>query len=242
MESRTNLKRIPSLTRLQWETLKRALAFKRSDRVGSIDEFLRLFARRTWWRKHRGTLGIATLVVVGTGMFFGTQYYNEYVEDQAFNAQLWPGTEGPPPQLTVEQQARYRGLPVPRQNQPSAGGELALARGVVRPAFSWRQQPAGSVETDSRPAAGQSSGLGDDRVSDSTIRRESADVACGPPAGSGAGTAAGSPELQPYPGVVPTATPDLQQLAGHLWRAAAGRHSDRLTHPQPVTTVREFPV
>jgi serine/threonine protein kinase len=103
MEKRIILQRIPSLTRLQWETLKSALSFKRTDRIGSIDEFLRLFARRTWWRKNRGMLGIATLAVVGTGLFFGTQYYNDYVEDQAFNAQLWPDTAGPAPHLSDEQ-------------------------------------------------------------------------------------------------------------------------------------------
>jgi serine/threonine protein kinase len=95
--------RIPSLTRLQWETLRRGLAFKRSERIASINEFLLHFKPRTWWHKHRTLVGAAAVAVVGAGLFFGTQYYNDYVEDQAVNAQLWPGADGSAPQLTSEQ-------------------------------------------------------------------------------------------------------------------------------------------
>jgi serine/threonine protein kinase len=102
-ETHITPQRISSLTRLQWETLRRALAFKRSDRIATIDEFLRQFAPRTWWHKHRALIGAAALAVAGTALFFGTQYYNDYVEDQAMNAQLWPSTDGPAPQLTADQ-------------------------------------------------------------------------------------------------------------------------------------------
>ncbi len=103
METRLVPQRIPSLTRLQWETLRRGLAFKRQDRIPSIDEFLRQFAPRTWWHKHRRLLGAAAIAVTGTSLFFGTQFYNDYVEDQAVNAQLWPRTDGPAPPLTADQ-------------------------------------------------------------------------------------------------------------------------------------------
>lgn len=103
METRLAPQRIPTLTRLQWETLRRGLAFKRHDRIASIDEFLRQFAPRTWWHKHRRMLGAAAVAVTGTALFFGTQFYNDYVEDQAVNAQLWPRTDGPAPQLSADQ-------------------------------------------------------------------------------------------------------------------------------------------
>jgi len=103
METRLAPQRIASLTRLQWETLRRGLAFKRQERIASIDEFLRQFAPRTWWHKHRRMLGAAAVAVTGTALFFGTQFYNDYVEDQAVNAQLWPRTDGPAPQLSAEQ-------------------------------------------------------------------------------------------------------------------------------------------
>jgi serine/threonine protein kinase len=97
--------RIASLTRLQWETLRRGLALQRSERIATIDEFLRQFAPRTWWSKHRALVGAVTLAVIAPALFFGTRYYNDYVEDQALNAQLWPSTNSPAVQPTKEQQS-----------------------------------------------------------------------------------------------------------------------------------------
>ena len=39
-------------------------------------------------------------LIIATGLFFGAQYYHDYVEDQSLNAQLWPKL--PDPQLTPD--------------------------------------------------------------------------------------------------------------------------------------------
>ena len=88
----TNLapKRIDSLSRRQWDALRRGLALQRRDRIATVDEFLLKFAPRTWWQKYRLPLLGAAALVAAVTLFFGAQSFRAYVEDQAFNAQLWP--------------------------------------------------------------------------------------------------------------------------------------------------------
>jgi serine/threonine protein kinase len=100
LERRREPQRIPSLTRRQWDVLRRALALKRPDRVATVEEFLHQFAPLTWWGKHRVTSLTVGALIIATGLFFGAQYYHDYVEDQSLNAQLWPKL--PDPQLTPD--------------------------------------------------------------------------------------------------------------------------------------------
>ncbi|HET9389314.1 MAG TPA: serine/threonine-protein kinase [Steroidobacteraceae bacterium] len=102
-ETRLVPQRISSLTRRQWDALKRGLAFKRSDRIATVDEFLKQFAPLTWYQKHRMWLMGAAATVATISLILGAQYYRDYVEDQAVNAQLWPRTDLPVPPLTAEQ-------------------------------------------------------------------------------------------------------------------------------------------
>jgi len=95
--------RIHSLTRRQWDALKRGLAFKRNDRIATVEEFLKQFAPLTWYQKYRRwVIGTAALFAA-ISLILGAQYYRDYVEDQAVNAQLWPRTDLPVPPLTAEQ-------------------------------------------------------------------------------------------------------------------------------------------
>jgi serine/threonine protein kinase len=81
--------RIDSLTRRQWEGLRRGLAFTRPARVESVDVLLRLLAPQTWLRKHRLSLSSAAVGVLAVLLYFGARLYGEYEQDQALNAQLW---------------------------------------------------------------------------------------------------------------------------------------------------------
>jgi serine/threonine protein kinase len=81
--------RIDSLTRRQWEGLRRGLAFTRPARVESVDALLRLLAPQTWLRKHRLSLSTAAVAVLAVLLYFGARFYGEYEQDQALNAQLW---------------------------------------------------------------------------------------------------------------------------------------------------------
>ena len=104
--SETNLvpKRIDALSRRQWDALRRGLALQRGDRIASVEEFLHKFAPRTWWQKYRlPLLGVAALIAAAL-LFFGAQSYRAYVEDQAFNAQLWPRADALSKPLTPAQQ------------------------------------------------------------------------------------------------------------------------------------------
>jgi len=110
-ESNLSAPRLESLTRRQWDALRRGLAFKRVDRIGSIDEFLRQFAPRTWLQRHRAWLLSAAAVLAAVALTIGALSYRDYVknetafvEDEALNAQLWPRPEANAKPLTPEQQ------------------------------------------------------------------------------------------------------------------------------------------
>lgn len=103
LERRREPQRIPSLSRRQWDVLRRSLALHRRDRVATVEEFLRQFAPVTRWQKHRATLLASAAVVIAVLVFIGAHYYGDYVEDQSVNAQLWP--KAPDPPLTPDTRA-----------------------------------------------------------------------------------------------------------------------------------------
>ncbi|HZO20856.1 MAG TPA: protein kinase [Steroidobacteraceae bacterium] len=102
-ESRLTPQRISSLTRRQWDALRRGLAFKRNDRIPSVEQFLRQFAPLTWYQKYRKWLMGAAALAATVILILAAQYYRDYVADQSINAQLWPSTELAVPPPTAEQ-------------------------------------------------------------------------------------------------------------------------------------------
>jgi hypothetical protein len=83
--------------------LRRGLALKRQDRIGSVQEFLLGFEPRTWFRRYRTSIAAAAAAVVVALGYFGVRYYEDYAADQALNSQLWPPTDAPAKPLTDEQ-------------------------------------------------------------------------------------------------------------------------------------------
>jgi hypothetical protein len=96
-DSRMVPQRIDSLSRRQWDVLRRGLALERKDRIGSVDEFLKLFAPQTRLQKYRLSITVATTAALALLLYFAAMSYREYAQDQAMNAMLWPAV-GPPPQ------------------------------------------------------------------------------------------------------------------------------------------------
>lgn len=95
--------RIESLTRRQWEGLRRGLAFRRAARIESVDELLRLLAPQTWLQKYRSWVAAAVVAILGVLLFGAARYYGDYVQDQALNAQLWPPVAPPARPLSEDQ-------------------------------------------------------------------------------------------------------------------------------------------
>jgi serine/threonine protein kinase len=97
--------RIDGLSRRQWEALRRGLAFERRDRLGSIDEFLRLFAPQTKLQKYRWWIAGGAVTALTLLLYVGAISYRAYAQDQAVNDTLWPPPAGSASQpLNVDQQ------------------------------------------------------------------------------------------------------------------------------------------
>jgi hypothetical protein len=79
------------------------MALKRSDRIANVEEFLRDFAPRTWFQRYRKRVWGAGALIVAVLLYFGVQYYQDFEEDQALNAQLWPSADLPTLPLTQDQ-------------------------------------------------------------------------------------------------------------------------------------------
>jgi serine/threonine protein kinase len=102
-ETRLLPQRIDSLTRRQWDALRRGLALQRDDRIASVEEFLRLFAPQTWFQKYRLWVSGVTAAALSLLLFFGAMTYREYAQDQAMNALLWPPLGAPSQPLSADQ-------------------------------------------------------------------------------------------------------------------------------------------
>jgi serine/threonine protein kinase len=103
-ETRLVPQRIDGLTRRQWDALKRGLSLQRGDRLGSVNEFLKLFTPQTRLQKYRMSIAGISTMILSALLFFGARSYREYVTDQAMNAQLWPPVVTPVKPLTPDQQ------------------------------------------------------------------------------------------------------------------------------------------
>jgi serine/threonine protein kinase len=102
-ETRLVPQRIESLTRRQWDAVRRGLALRRDDRIASVEEFLRLFAPQTRIQKYRLWISGAITVALLSLMFIAALTYREYAQDEAMNALLWPSVSATSAPLTAEQ-------------------------------------------------------------------------------------------------------------------------------------------
>lgn len=83
--------RIPSLDRSQWEALRKALAFKRSDRMPTVAAFLQAFQHKSFVRRHAALLSTVGAICVAAGLGAAALTYRSYVEQNA------DFIEAPPP-------------------------------------------------------------------------------------------------------------------------------------------------
>jgi serine/threonine protein kinase len=74
-------KRIDSLSRPQWDALRKTLAFRRTDRTSTVSEFVRCFEPQSFVRRNaawiKATLALTAAGVLTTGAYF----YRSYIED-----------------------------------------------------------------------------------------------------------------------------------------------------------------
>ena len=96
-------RRIRSLTRQQWDTLRRCLALRRRDRVASVQQFLLEFAPRSWLRRYRAAIVAGAAAAALALLYLGVRYYQDFAADQALNSHLWPDTGVTAQPLTEEQ-------------------------------------------------------------------------------------------------------------------------------------------
>jgi hypothetical protein len=81
-ESGMQPQRIESLTRLQWDTLRRTLALSRAERIASIAAFLDAFAPRGTLRRHAVPIAIVGAAAFLAALYFGGRFYGTWVEDR----------------------------------------------------------------------------------------------------------------------------------------------------------------
>ncbi len=95
--------KISSLSRPQWEALRKALAFRRKERSESVTEFLHAFAPKSFLRRHNVAVGLCALAVAGGSATLGTHLYNRYEEQRAVSMGA-PDLPPPRTDLTPQQQ------------------------------------------------------------------------------------------------------------------------------------------
>jgi serine/threonine protein kinase len=72
--------RIESLNRLQWDALRKTLAFRRNERTASVAAFVRAFEPRSFMRRHGAVLGVAGAAAILGTLAAGAHFYRSYIE------------------------------------------------------------------------------------------------------------------------------------------------------------------
>jgi serine/threonine protein kinase len=72
--------RIESLTRLQWDALRRTLAFRRNERTASVAAFVCAFEPRSFTRRHAVVLGVAGAAAILGMLAASAHLYRSYIE------------------------------------------------------------------------------------------------------------------------------------------------------------------
>lgn len=122
-------KRIESLTRAEWEGLKKGLALKREDRTPSVGEFIQAFAPRSRLRKYALPGAVAGVLVTVVAVGVSAHYYRAAVEDSTLEV-LQCAQIPKPAELHSE---RPRPAPTAEQLQ-EIDDNIALAKDYLRDA------------------------------------------------------------------------------------------------------------
>lgn len=83
LENKLVPERIESLSRGQWAAITKGLAFRRQDRLKSVDQFLSLFAPESVKRKKRQLAAVAAVVAALIIGYFAFDYFQMLAEDRA---------------------------------------------------------------------------------------------------------------------------------------------------------------
>ncbi|MFC4312747.1 serine/threonine-protein kinase [Steroidobacter flavus] len=116
-------KRIPSLTRDQWEGLKQGLALNREDRTPSVGAFLKAFMPQSRLKKYALPGAIAGVLVTVGAVAVGARYYRVAVEDSTM--EVLQCAQIPKPAVTNAQQPRPA---LTAEQQQEIDDHIALAR------------------------------------------------------------------------------------------------------------------
>jgi serine/threonine protein kinase len=74
-------RRIDSLSRSQWDALRKTLAFRRTDRTATVSEFVRCFEPKSFVRRHAVWIAAAVVLAAAGVLATGAYSYRSYVEE-----------------------------------------------------------------------------------------------------------------------------------------------------------------
>jgi serine/threonine protein kinase len=123
--------RIGSLTRSQWDGLKKGLALRRENRSASVASFVAPFAPRTRLRRYAWPAAVAAVLATAASLTIGARFYRDAVEDSTM--QVLQCAQIPKPAAPVSSESTAR--PTPDQ-QRSIDDYLALAQDFMSGAIA----------------------------------------------------------------------------------------------------------
>ncbi|HEY0683220.1 MAG TPA: serine/threonine-protein kinase [Steroidobacter sp.] len=116
-------KRIESLSRAQWEGLKKGLALTREERTPTVSEFINCFAPQSRWKKYAIPGAVAGVLVTVAAVAVSARYYRVAVEDSTMEVLQCAQIPKPAPIHSEGSQA-----PPTAEQQREIDDHLALAR------------------------------------------------------------------------------------------------------------------
>lgn len=102
-DERLTPKRIDSISRAQWDVLRKGLAVHRDARVATVAQFMAPFAPSTFVRRHGLTMSGAAAIVAVAGLVLAAHYFREWVEDRMIGGSSAPVVTPSDKTLTPEQ-------------------------------------------------------------------------------------------------------------------------------------------
>lgn len=124
-------KRIESLSRAQWESLRKGLALKREERVPTVSAFIEPFAPRSRLRKYAVPAAAAGVLVAAVALGVSARYYRVAVEDSTLEVLQCAQIPKPAPVHSA-----LAAAPPTTEQQREIDDYLALARDYMVDATS----------------------------------------------------------------------------------------------------------